>query len=643
MSAILGIHKHRQRLVSEDEAHILASSLREHRIDFVGSWRQKSIMLLCGERRMFSDQPGKPLPYAEEESGVVITADVILDNREELFERLGIAVDRRRSIGDGEIIACAYRKWGMECPRYLIGDFAFVIWDRREQLLFGARDLIGARTLYFHQNEEHFVFSSTMKPLLSMKGVTTAARSSWLAEFMAIPLVLDSVDTRGTVYADIDQLAPSHRFIVRNGKLTISQYATLEPEKKLKLRSDSEYEEAFRDVFAQAVKTRIRTDQQVGATLSGGLDSGSVVSVASRELAKLNKPLHTFSYIPPRDFVAWTKWTRVPDERPFIRETVRNAGNISDHYLDLEGKSSLSEMDEWLQIMEMPYKFIENSFWIKGIKEYAAKQGISLMLMGSGGNYSISWGDAIDYYVHLLRRFRLVRLNQELKQYARNVGVGRKRLLKLIGQRAAPKWTASSSSGYEEGLQFIHPDFAKATNVYERLKPYEVGVGGFSLTIHNEREKFYDNLAIVSMQGTVATKLSLRYGVTERDPTNDPRVVRFCLSLPYEQFVQKGMDRALVRRSMNGLLPDAVRLNQRTRGIQGTDWVHRMLPSWDAFITEMDQLCASELMAPYIHVDRIRAALAEVRHRPSAELASGPTMRALMRSLVVYRFLKQLA
>ena len=68
---------------------------------------------------------------------------------------------------------------------------------------------------------------------------------------------------------------------------------------------------------------------------------------------------------------------------------------------------------------------------------------------------------------------------------------------------------------------------------------------------------------------TINTKLSLRYSLWKRDPTNDLRVIRFCLSLPEDQYVQNGMNRALIRRATENYLPDKVRLNQRTRGVQG--------------------------------------------------------------------------
>jgi len=643
MGVILGIHTYNHDNISDEDNQLLMESIRDYRVDAIGSWHRDSTVLVCGERRLLADECYSPMPYWDDESGLVITADVILDNREELFDRLGIGSEQRSTLSDCELVIRAYQRWGYDCPRYLYGDFAFMIWDKRERTLFGARDLLGTRTLYFHHDANRFAFASTMKPLLMMNNVTKRVRESWLAEFITIPLVLDCVDTRGTVYQDIEQLPPSHRLLVKNGRVTVSKYGSVEPEQMLKLKSNAEYEEAFRDVFSQAVRARLRTNRPIGATLSGGLDSGSVVSIAARELAKSSKPLHTYSYIPPQDFVPWTKRTRVPDERPFIKETVRNAGNISDHYLDFDGKSSLSEMDEWLDIMEMPYKFIENSFWFKGIKEYAADQGVAIMLMGAGGNFSISWGDATDYYVHLLKRFRMMKFSQELKQYAHNMGVGRKWMLRFIGEKAFARRPAGANGPVNSEYQFIHPEFARATNVYERLKPYEVGVGGFSLTMMNERQKFYENAAVVGMQGTVATKLALRYGVIERDPTNDPRVIRFCLSLPLNQFVQNGMDRALVRRSMNGLLPDAVRLNQRTRGVQGSDWVHRILPQWDSFAAEIEELCHSSLVSSYLNIDRVRVAFANVNQRPSAELASDPDMKIVIRSLVLYRFLKRLA
>ena len=96
--------------------------------------------------------------------------------------------------------------------------------------------------------------------------------------------------------------------------MRITQYGTFTSAKKLKLKSNEEYVEAFQDVFQEAVNSRLRTYRNVGSQLSGGLDSGSVVGFAAKTMQKSNKPLHTFSYIPPKDFEDFTPKNLMPDE-----------------------------------------------------------------------------------------------------------------------------------------------------------------------------------------------------------------------------------------------------------------------------------------------------------------------------------------
>ncbi|PWV93803.1 asparagine synthase (glutamine-hydrolysing) [Paenibacillus cellulosilyticus] len=641
MSLIFGVHYNEQKTISSEECESYVSAMQGYQIGKIQCWQEESICLMNGTQSVLPSHLDIQMPY-DDRNGLVITADAIIDNRDELYQRLELTSDRR-IIADAELILLAYRKWGINVPRYLIGDFAFVIWDQRKKLLFGARDLIGNRTLYIQNNGYHFAFSTMMKPLLALPGVRKSVRESWMAEFLAIPIVLDSVDSHSTVYADIDQIPAAHQFTLFSGKLKVERYGVVAPQEELRLRSNDEYEEAFLDVYAQAVRSRLITDRSIGATLSGGLDSGSVVSLAAGELYKAGKPLHTFSYIPPEDFVDWTVRSRVADERPFIRETVQHVGNIQDQYLDFQGKSPLSEMDDWLDLLEAPYKFIENSFWIKGIHEHAAAQGIGLLLTGARGNHTISWGSAIEYYVYLLKHLRLVKLHQELKQYGRRMGVGRKRLIPMIGKYAFPQLTQSPfSHSQPSDLQLIHPSLAQRTDVFEQLRSHDVGIGGFATDIVVDRQRLFETPSVMSMQGTSGTKLSLRYGVIERDPTCDPRVARFCLSLPLDQFVQNGMDRSLIRRSMKGLLPDKVRLNQRYRGVQGSDWLHRMLPSWQIFVEELETMCTSGIGAEWMNMDLIRASLSKLKHDPRPELAFDPDMRVLIRSMVVYRFLKRI-
>lgn len=125
-----------------------------------------------------------------------------------------------------------------------------------------------------------------------------------------------------------------------------------------------------------------------------------------------------------------------------------------------------------------------------------------------------------------------------------------------------------------------------------------------------------------------------------RDPTNDVRVINYCMSLPLEQFINNGMDRALIRNATKGYLPDKVRLNQTKYGIQAADWLHRMIPYWTDFINEVKQLLRDKDIVQYLNTDSIGNALSIAMEKPKGDSAFNPALRMLMRSIIVYRFLK---
>ncbi|WNR47143.1 asparagine synthase-related protein [Paenibacillus roseipurpureus] len=647
MSAITGIFQMKDAPVSIEHGALLMKALEKFPSDDSRAWCDDHVFLGCHAQWITPESVGEIVPFYDHERGLAITSDVILDNRDELFNQLQVERGRRSGMTDSELLLLAYRKWGGETPKHLIGDYAFMIWDQRNALLFGARDFTGSRTLYYHQNQDYFTFCTTIEPLLTLPYIERKLNEDWLAEYLAIPNIIDTVDVMSSVYKEIKQIPPAHSILVANGSITLTKYNSFTNEKPLQLKSNEEYEEAFRDVFRSAVTARLRTHHNVGSQLSGGLDSGSVVSFAAKALQKQNKTLYTYSSVPEDSFTDWTRKYRVANERPYIQSTIHHVGNISDQYLDFPGKSALSELDEWLDIMEMPYKFFENSVWIKGIYERAREQNIGILLSGARGNFTVSWGPAMGYYASLMRKLNWIHLYDEVSKYSENIGVGRARILKVTAQKAFPGlqrlFTNSNLVEQETLPVLISPEFARRTGVMDKLKSQGLSTGTLeSRNVHEERVKHFQQLNLWSTSTTSSSKLALRYKIHGRDPTNDLRVVRFCLSLPLEQFVQKGYDRSIIRRSMKHHLPDNIRLNQRTRGVQGADVIHRMRPSWRAFIEEIQQLSHDPLASEVLNVPLLQNALSKYQE-PKADYAFDADFKILMRSLIVYRFLRKLS
>ncbi|MCJ8009107.1 asparagine synthase-related protein [Lederbergia wuyishanensis] len=648
MSAIAGIFQFNNDQSHPYSGESLMKSFDQFPSNQKGTWKNDKIFLSCHVQWITPESVNETLPFYESESQLVITSDAIIDNRDELFDRLQIHHSQRKTMTDSELILESYLKWGEDCPKYLIGDFAFMIWDVRRQALFGARDFSGARTLYYYKDDSCFAFCTLIEPLFNLPFIKKQLNENWLAEFIVIPTIIENVDMHHTVYKDIYQLPPAHTILIKNSKVSLNRYWSLPEIKTLNLKSDDEYYEAFHEVFGKAVNEKIRTYGKVGSHLSGGLDSGSVVSFAAKSLKEENKELYTYSYIPHDNFIDWTPKHYIANEKPYIKETVNYVGNIKAHYLNFEDKNPFMDIDDFLEIMEMPYKFFENAYWLKGISEQASKDGVKIVLNGSRGNHSISWGSErlnYEYYASLLKRLKLLKLNLEMSRYCENFPTGRRKILPTIAKYAFPNLMALFEKSHESNYHFpnfINPTFAEKNNIYERTREGDIGItGSFKGDLNDYRRKYYDKLYVWNKSGTATTKLSLRNAVWDRDPTNDLRVIQFCLSLPEEQYAKDGMERSFLRRATKNILPDKVRLNHHIRGIQAADTIHRMKSSWGEFHKEIQELIKDSLLSEILDVNVIRNSLSNLGKEPIPELVWSDDFKILSRSLIIYRFLKR--
>ncbi|HWJ80332.1 MAG TPA: lasso peptide isopeptide bond-forming cyclase [Niallia sp.] len=644
MSAIAGIHNINKEPIAQHHIDSMMKALQHFPADDIQVWNKEHTFLGCHAQWITPESINEQLPFYDYQRQLAITSDAIIDNRKELFQLLQVDKKDQNKIPDSLLILLAYHKWGEECPKYLIGDFAFMIWDEKRQKIFGARDFSGSRTLYYSLKNQRFAFSTTIEPILTFPNFQKQLNEIWLAEYLAIEGMIDAVDSSITPYLNINQVPPSHSITVVGNEVYIKRYCTLTSIEQLKLKSSEEYVEAFQEIFQKAVTSRLRTHLNVGTQLSGGLDSGAVASFAAKAVRKENKKLHTFSYIPSKDFKDFTPKQLLADERPYIYSTVKHLGDVKDHYFDFKGKSSFSEIDEFLEIMEMPYKFFENSFWLKGMFEKGQREGLGILLSGDRGNFTISWGPALEYYAVLLKRLKWVRLFRELDQYSKNVGgprLGRMKTIAKVGFPTIDNILSKRNKSVRPKL--INPNFAEDTGVYKRFKEYGIDRTGWycSPTIYKERKKHFEDVFHWNAGNTHIAKLSLRHSLWKRDPTNDLRVVRFCISLPEDQYVQNGLDRSLIRRATKGYLPDKVRLNQRIRGVQGADWVHRMIPQWDSFLSEVKELSLNKQVQQYLNGQVLNDAILKLSNEVRPEYATDRHYKVLMRSVIVYRFIRK--
>jgi asparagine synthase (glutamine-hydrolysing) len=241
------------------------------------------------------------------------------------------------------------------------------------------------------------------------------------------------------------------------------------------------------------------------------------------------------------------------------------------------------------------------------------------------------------YYSSLMKKMRWIKLNKELNLYSSNLDVKKTRVLREIRTRAFPHYFKSKESPYILP-EVISMGLAKRTNIYESLEEKGLYPLNTDLSLNDIRKQHFSGLNNWNITGTTGTRLSLINSLRSHDPTNDLRVVRFCLSVPIEQYIREGLGRSLIRRSTKGYLPDKVRLNQRTRGIQGVDVIQRMSSKWQSFMDEYDYMCSDPLAQEFLNVEVLRTA----KENMQTNYALDPNFRVMMRSVIVYRFLKKL-
>jgi asparagine synthase (glutamine-hydrolysing) len=246
-----------------------------------------------GHRRLsvidLSDKSHQPM--VDEELDLVLVFNGAIYNYRELRAELREKGYSFFSDGDTEVILKAYREWGERCPEYLHGMFAFVIWDRKAQRCFMARDRFGIKPLYYSLDERRLRFASNTQALLAGGDIDTSID----AEALHFQFTLHAVvPAPRTVINGIRKLEPGHSLTVESdGKTDLRRYWHLEARRPVHPMSEDEWIEAIHAALRLAVKRRNDVaDVPVGVLLSGGLDSSLLVAL----LAELGmQDIRTFS------------------------------------------------------------------------------------------------------------------------------------------------------------------------------------------------------------------------------------------------------------------------------------------------------------------------------------------------------------
>jgi len=288
MCGIVGIFNFDQREISDKILKEMTQALLHRGPDDCGIFIEKNIGL--GHTRLsiidLSSTGHQPMSDKEEKIWIVYNGEIynyLVLKRE--LEKEGIVF---KSKTDTEVIIYLYKKYGIDCLKYLRGMFAFAIWDKEKKQLFLAKDRVGKKPLKYYCDSNCFIFSSELKAILKNPEVKKEIDYDAIDEY----LTYQYVPHPKTGFKNIWKLEPAHYLIVKeNGEIIKQRYWKLDYSKKLNL-SESEWKEKILEKLRESIKIRLFSDVPLGAHLSGGIDSSLIVALMAQEQ---NSALKTFS------------------------------------------------------------------------------------------------------------------------------------------------------------------------------------------------------------------------------------------------------------------------------------------------------------------------------------------------------------
>lgn len=462
-----------------------------------------------------------------------ITYNGEIYNYRELRDELCGLGNEFATASDTEVILAAYRQWSVDCFSRFNGMWALAIWDRQECTLTLSRDRFGVKPLHVATHNGVLAFASEIKGILAHRRGRPAA---------SLPVIHDYL-VHGTLNAG------TRTFFHGITSFPPGCYAVLQPEKSLAFEPvpfwsldvrhelDMPFEDAcaqFGSLFQSAVQLRMRSDVPVGACLSGGLDSSSIVCAMRQQ--ERNGAIHTFTArFPEPEF----------DESAWARIAIEHAA-VEGHFSSPTETGYLVDLNQLIWHQEEPFSTASiYAQWL--VMKQAREHRIPVLLDGQGAD-EILGGYKKFYAFHVLslaRRGRLVAAGREALALGQHGDRGYLRWREAT--RYMPNFLQPKGGTARE---WLGSDVARAG----QQSSVDLGVGG------GVRSRQVADLTAYSVPSLLRyeDRNSMAWSIESRVPFLDYRIVEFVLALPTTHKLREGRTKALLRSALRGMVPDAI-------------------------------------------------------------------------------------
>ena len=487
-------------------------------------------------------------PMVSEDGQHVLVFNGEIFNYVELREELQKAGYHFRSTGDSEVLLAAYRHWGRECLPRLNGMWAFVIYDRRNRLIFGSRDRFGIKPLYYSRTASVIQLASEIKALRASGYIESNFNWQTSARFLVEGRLDSGVET---FYEGIQQVPPGTGFEIGfDGAWHQWSFWSLDALRPIPSHNPAE---TFADLFEDSVRIRMRSDVPVGVCLSGGLDSTAIICAAARQRGhQAGNPtdsLQAFCYM-AKEF----------DESKYIADTLAQTG-AQLRQLETSPAELWSDLSKVLWFQDEPVHTMTAVVGYQ-LMRLAASQGIRVVLNGQGadetmGGYSSYFQDV---WVALIRQGRPREAWRALSAYTA-----------AHGGNSWPRFTDAMARCLSWEMYRIdaYRRWAQAKRQARLRRSAWFSDDLTQHLIYDEMQPSSGTLSHALKQSVVSAPLPLYLRIEDRNsmgnsvearlPFLDYRLVSFVFGLSDDWKVRGPWNKYVLREGMRGRIPESVR------------------------------------------------------------------------------------
>lgn len=553
MCGIAGIISLNKNKVSVQRLKNMTDAVAHRGPDGEGQWINEGGDVGLGHRRLsiidLSSNADQPMHYMDQYT-IIFNGEIY--NYLELKKTLLQQGYQFKSQSDTEVIMALYHKEKENCLQLLDGMFSFVIYDKKRNEIFAARDRFGEKPFFYsYKPGEYFLFGSEMKCLWAAD-IPKEVNNRMLFRYLSYGEVQNPNDLSETFFSNCYSLPHSHylKLTVKDIHLSITKYYSINYKSIDYSITESEAQERFRELFYISVKRRLRSDVTVGSSLSGGLDSSLVVCVIDELKKNTSQLQNTFSAV----FPGFAK-----DERKYMDYVIAKT-KVAPHFITPDANGIVNEMGKLFRHQEEP--FGSASIYIQYcVMQLAKENQVTVLLDGQGADEYLAGYHS--YYTQFFNDLRTNHQNIYRAQYKAYQELHRDNPINLRMKKDLKYIIRSRIPGAVKPLKRVLDYYTQKRSSFFLNEFYEAHytkVMGPEYDFHDLNGILHQSVLEGNLQTLLryADRNSMAHGREVRLPFLYHELVEFVFSLPPYFKINKGWTKWIMRSSYSNLLPKPI-------------------------------------------------------------------------------------